>query len=156
MKSNISHAELLSKFLYDQETGLFKRKVNSRRRKNTLVDAGSVMLNGYVCIYVSGVTYYAHRLAWLYVNGKWPTGYIDHINCNRSDNRISNLRDVDCYVNCHNKKSLPIGVSKKKDNLRKPFISRIKINGRYKHLGYFESSEEAQKAYLDEKLKIIS
>lgn len=155
MKSNITKDELLSKLIYDKETGCFKRIVNSRRRKNTLIDAGCQMLNGYVSIHVSGITYYAHRLAWLYVYGEWPNKFIDHINGIRNDNRISNLRIVTSSVNCHNKKILPKGVTKKNDNLKKPYYSRIRIDGKYKSLGYFENADDASKAYMEEKLKII-
>jgi len=55
--------------------------------------AGSVHSTGYVRIGVDGGKYTAHCLAWLYTHGVWPSDQIDHINGNRSDNRIANLRE---------------------------------------------------------------
>ena len=55
--------------------------------------AGSVHSTGYVRIGIDGRKYTSHRLAWLYVHGVWPSDQIDHINRNRSDNRIANLRE---------------------------------------------------------------
>lgn len=55
--------------------------------------------------------YYAHRLAWFYVHGGWPTYYIDHINRRKSDNRIANLREVKPFENSQNTKAVAKGVS---------------------------------------------
>lgn len=64
--------------------------------------AGSKSPNGYWTICFKRKNYRAHRLAYAFVNGSWPTGEIDHINGVRDDNRISNLRVVDRGQNCRN------------------------------------------------------
>jgi hypothetical protein len=56
--------------------------------------AGTRNKNGYVSICIDGRIRLAHRLAWLYVHGRWPIGEIDHINEKKLDNRIANLREV--------------------------------------------------------------
>lgn len=64
--------------------------------------AGTPKENGYVQINVGGRFYYAHRLAWLYMTGKWPTAQIDHINRMRADNRWENLREATHVENMRN------------------------------------------------------
>ena len=89
----------------------------------------------------------AHRLAWFYVYGSWPNDQIDHINRNKTDNRIANLREVTNKQNQQN-------ASKRSDNTSgHPGVSwykrdskwqaRIKHNQKDTHLGYFENLEEA-------------
>jgi hypothetical protein len=56
--------------------------------------AGHVKADGYRYIEIDGVEYKACDLAWLYVHGAWPIGEIQHINGNRDDNRLVNLRDT--------------------------------------------------------------
>jgi hypothetical protein len=77
---------------YDQNTGVFRWATRKCQRKRAGEIAGSVSNKGYVMIGIDYKKYSAHRLAWLYVHGDWPAGEIDHINRDRTDNRISNLR----------------------------------------------------------------
>ena len=71
--------------------------------KNGYSKCGTVSSKGYISIYVLGERHYAHRLAWLYMTGKWPTDEIDHKNRKRKDNRWVNLREVTRVQNNHNK-----------------------------------------------------
>jgi len=113
---------------------------------------GTLRKDGYIKISVNNRSYLAHRLAWLYVNGEWPTGQIDHINHDRSDNRISNLRDVDNRENhknetlSSNNTSGVIGVYWKKSTGK--WWAGIKVDGRMIHLGYYEYKTDAISARL--------
>lgn len=115
--------------------------------------AGTTNASGYVVVRVCGKLYYAHRLAWLLSTGGWPKQSIDHINGNRADNRISNLRDVSQQVNVENLRGPQrnnttgfIGVTF--DKRKKRFVAQIKVNYKVKRLGKFKTAEEAHNAYL--------
>lgn len=111
--------------------------------------AGTTTAYGYVRLKVHGIKHMAHRLAWLYVMGSWPKGEVDHINSNRADNRIDNLRVVTRSENMqnqrrgHNNRPLPLGVRAKGSS----FTADIKVNGLRTHLGTFNSVAEAAAAY---------
>lgn len=86
---------------YNPETGAFVWKVLSSGRRFELRNkkyagriAGCRHVSGYIEIRIDGVTYKAHRLAWLYMTGGWPRNEIDHANLCRSDNRWVNLREA--------------------------------------------------------------
>ena len=138
--------------IYEADTGRFIRKVDSRKGKAKAGDvAGSIEQNGYAAIWVDGVKYLAHRLAWLHTTGEWPTAMIDHINRNRADNRIQNLRQADNSINQqnlggarrHNKTGL-LGVSRNKSRWK----AEISASGVRRHIGTFGTPEEAHYAYL--------
>lgn len=138
--------ELLS---YDPETGLFHWRISYRRTKTG--DRAGAFSHGYVAIMTDGYLNRAHRLVWLYVHGRWPLNQIDHVNGNRADNRLENLREADSKINGQNKQVAQannttgfLGVSFK----RKKFRARIKVNGRQLALGSFNTPEAAHEAYL--------
>ena len=112
--------------------------------------AGYVMRNGYRRIGINGESFKAHRLAWLFTYGGWPEGQIDHINGNRDDNRIKNLRDVTHLINAQNRRIANknnsngfLGVSATKGR----FMATICIDSKKKYLGTFGTPEEAHAAY---------
>jgi hypothetical protein len=112
---------------------------------------------------VLGKRYYAHRLAWLYEYGEFPEKIIDHIDGNRTNNSIHNLRDVSQALNSQNQKEARIdngtgylGVTFDKRPRTAKYRARIGITGCAKRicLGYFETPELAHLAYLDAKRKL--
>ena len=145
---------------YDPNTGEFTWKVSHgsngkiREGKKTGVKHNK----GYVKICINKRQYQAHRIAWLITHGKWPTGVIDHIDRDRSNNRLSNLRDISSVENSHNSikatslsKSGLRGVYMKKGSER--WCASIRANGEIHALGWFDSKELAYAAYLDAKAK---
>lgn len=111
----------------------------------------SVHNDGYLWGSVDGKLVMAHRVAWALQSGSWPSGQIDHINGNRSDNRIENLRNVSAFENSRNQ-AVPknntsgfIGVSFHKQTGK--WASGIRVNGRRLHLGLFDCPTAASFAY---------
>lgn len=142
---------------YDSETGVFTNKVNRGRVRVGDV-AGATQAIGYVIIGVDGTRYYAHRLAWLYVHGKWPVDLIDHKDGDKANNRIGNLREASDAQNSENigkaranNISRLLGVSRHVEGL---YFSRISVNKQKRHLGYFKTAEEAHSAYLKAKSEL--
>jgi hypothetical protein len=151
MSKELQAADLRQLLEYDQNTGHFTSLVG-RGPIRVGQRVGCVNRAGYLQIQIAGTIYYGHRLAWLYVHGEWPAEMIDHINGSRSDNRISNLRDVSSQLNVQNVKSARrdnksgfLGVSLHSDGR---WQARIKMRGQYKSLGLFASPEAASEVYL--------
>lgn len=95
MAKEILTQEQLKDYLsYNPETGIFVRRVTVCGNAKAGTTAGCFNARGYCTIGINNKRYKAHRLAWLYQYGVLPAGEIDHINHNKSDNRIANLRTV--------------------------------------------------------------
>jgi len=145
---------------YDPETGEFTRAKRTAQchqigDRADLPACGN--LAGYLTVGLQGDKHLAHRVAWAHFYGEWPTQHIDHINGNKSDNRIVNLRDVSSKENTQNRKR----VMRKKEytNLvgaywhrkNKNWVSRIQVDGETIHLGIFDSDTAAHHAYIEAK-----
>ena len=104
--------------------------------------------NGYLWGSVNNVQLRAHRVIWALFHGEQPSDQIDHINGIRADNRIENLRVVSRQENMRNTALLRnntsgvCGVSWNK--ARGKWLAHIKIDGRLKNLGLFDSLDEAK------------
>jgi hypothetical protein len=135
---------------YDPDTGLFHwRRTWGNAHQGAV--AGSVNARGYRMISVDAKIYGAHRLAWLYTHGVWPNPEIDHINRQRSDNRLANLRVADRRINNQNtelRKSNSSGFRGVTwHSRRNAWQVRISANGAIHALGYFDDLTTAAQAY---------
>ena len=112
--------------------------------------AGHKSNAGYITIRLNGKSYYAHRLVWLYCNGCFPDGDIDHVNGDRCDNNIENLRVVTKLENnrnatlCSRNKSGVIGVHW--DNGTNKWRASISVNNKTKYIGIYSDIEKAKRA----------
>ena len=147
----IKQAEVLCLLNYDKITGIFTWKKLLAKNHMKVGDKAGTFKNGYIRIILKGVKYYAHRLAWFYVNGVWPSKDIDHKNRNGLDNRWDNLREATHNQNMHNKKIHKNnvtgykGVSYVKKGNR--YKASIKVNFKTVYLGCFKTPEEAHAVY---------
>lgn len=113
--------------------------------------AGADSLRGYLFVGITYLStskmYYAHRVAWALHYGQWPTCQIDHVNGQRDDNRIVNLRDVTCGANHRNKAKNQFNSSGHNgiawDPRRCKWRARVMLNQRDIHLGYFDDIADA-------------
>lgn len=147
----VTQEYLKEHFFYQEETGLFfrkQKKPNSQEiGKPYTKDNGS----GYIKFCVCGSLRYAHRMAWLYVYGEIPEKNIDHINGNRSDNRIANLRLVNQSENTANSRKSKANTSGRKGVTWRKDINKwsaqIMVNYKHVSLGVYDDLEEAANAY---------
>ena len=149
----------LVKNMFDYVDGNLIRKQNSLRNVRKAGEKAGYIHNhdGYVRICIAKKQYMAHRLIFLMFHGFMPR-YIDHIDLNRSNNKIENLRQANWSQNNSNKnvrKDSKTGVKgviylKKIDR----YWSRINVDGKMKHLGHFKNIDDAAKAYQDAARKI--
>lgn len=139
---------------YEPETGVFTWRMTTTRTKVGAIAGALSGANGYVRISLAGVSYRAHRLAWFYVHGEWPAMHVDHINRDKTDNRLANLRLVTQQQNMQNTRKRKNSACDFKgvtpftrDKSR--FVAQIRYDGKQRKLGIFATQEEAHKAYCD-------
>lgn len=143
--------ELLHKlFRYEPETGNFIRLVATSNSIH-IGDVAGCLSGGYITISVLNRKRMAHRLVWIYMYGKYPPECIDHINGDRADNRLVNLREATYQENNRNMGIKPRnkcgykGVYFNK-SLNK-FIAQCTIKSGVKYLGCYKTAEEASVVY---------
>ena len=157
MADEITQERLKQILVYHPETGVFTWRIG-RPKASAGAVAGGLNWKGYWMICVDGKKYRAHRLAWLYCYGEMPKVSIDHINHNKLDNRVENLRQV---TNSENHRNMGMqsnnktgyrGVSYAKE--RGKFVARIKDGNVYRGLGYFNCAAAAAIAYAKAKIDL--
>lgn len=140
---------LKSIFSYDPSTGCFINKKDRANLKAGCV-AGYTSGNGYRYLSLDGKHYLAHRVALAIVEGEWPRQHVDHINGDRTDNRLCNLRHATRSQNLQNKgvrRDSRSGIKGVAVDPRGKWRAKIRANNRIYNLGYFASAEEAAEAY---------
>ena len=148
---------------YNPETGLFTWKEKRKWSKEVGSVAGYVNTHHitgrkYIHIHTLGKQWNAHRLAFIFMTGKEPNGFIDHINGNGLDNRWVNLRDTDCKTNSRNARRRKEGIGSGVMGVRwcKPankWIAGIHHKGKNVHLGLFVDFDDAVKARKNAEIK---
>jgi hypothetical protein len=143
----LTQAYLKSILHYDPETGIFiNRKVRQGSTRAFSV-AGCIGSHGYLSIRISRMLYLSHRLAFLYMTGKFPAKYVDHIDGDKLNNRWANLRDVSMQQNLRNavrpttNTSGVVGV--RWNTQCNKWTARIHVSGRSVYLGIFDEFEKA-------------
>ena len=136
----LTQERLNSRYDYNPATGFLVRK-KRKGRQEYRAKAGN-----YVYVTINGKCFPAHRLIWMMVYGHWPDE-IDHINGNKQDNRLYNLRNVTRLENMRNRciqKNNTSGVTGVYwSPARKKWEVRIQVEGKFLFLGYFSNKEDA-------------
>ena len=136
---------------YNPETGVFTWRV-PRGRQLAGARAGTIRPDQYRQIRIDGALYLEHRLAWLYVHGRWPVDEVDHRFGARGDNRIDELREATASQNQQNRAVVSTGVTWHARS--RSWQIRIEAGGRKHNLGYSKVREEACATYLAAKLTL--
>lgn len=149
----ITQSQLRSVIDYCPETGTFTWKVSRSRLAKAGMIAGRVTDRGYRHIEIGGKPYAAHRLVFLFMEGSFPAGEVDHANRNKDDNRLCNLRKVTRLENMKNRgqyrnnTSGHVGVVRRGNRWR----AKITVGGKFVSLGMHDTFEDAVAAYREAK-----
>jgi hypothetical protein len=152
MATNIlTQARLKELLHYDPATGVFRNACQRGQRGAPGAITGCVNSRGYMQITLTGKCYRAHRLAWLYEYGVFPVADTDHIDQDKTNNRIVNLRAATRSENKQN-----VGLQRNNTSGYKGVVwakhvskwrAEIKLNRKLWHLGYFTDVVDATAAY---------
>jgi len=143
------------KHLFDYKDGSLYWRHDRGSNAKAGKRAGRLLRTGYRSIHVSGRRYQEHRLIFLWWHGEFPE-QIDHINRDKSDNRIENLRRCTHstnQINTNNRQSSSgiRGVRRVEKTGR--WMARIYKNGKEIRVGTFSTQEEASAAYMEKMRK---
>ena len=121
-------------------------------------EAGFITSSGYRALNIDGVRYMAHRVAWAISHGHWPIADIDHLNGQKLDNRLCNLRDVPRRVNSENQRNGRRGglLGTAFHPKSRKWRAIISSGGKKTTIGYFDTAEQAHDAYVAKKRQVHS
>ena len=142
-------SEMFEHLSYNSQTGAITWKTDRRCGMAGKL-AGSVNTYGYQVIEFNSVAYLAHRLAWFLYYGVAPLYDIDHIDGNKLNNSINNLRDVKTILNMNNMKRHRDGklIGAVYCKTTGKYRCRLKYNGKYIELGRYITAEQANAVYV--------
>ncbi|WP_432481699.1 HNH endonuclease signature motif containing protein [Moraxella sp. ZY200743] len=148
MLNDLTHDTLTQTLYYDPATGHFTWRIKPSKNIHAGVRAGRVdSSTGYRYINIQGKRYAEHRLAWFYIHGTPPKHLIDHINHDRADNRINNLRQVTVSENARNRakntqsRTQEVGIWYNKRTRK--YVAQIRLNGRKVFQKSFDDIDDA-------------
>lgn len=148
----LTASRLRELFVYQPETGIFTRLVYRSPNAKAGDVAGTMDKDGYIQIQIDGKLYKAHRLAWLYMTGEWPTHGIDHRDTVKDHNEWNNLRPATQAQNAGNCGPRSSNTSGFKgvtfDKKKARWMAQIQINRKCIHLGYHDTPAAAHAAYV--------
>lgn len=151
MTKKLTLERLKELLAYDPDTGLFVWKTDRGRSAKFGDIAGRLAVRGYWDIEIDGKKYKAHRLAWLYVTGKWPKDEIDHRDMNRTNNKFDNLREATHSQNGYNKITPTTNTSGFKGvswcGRTGKWRAAITRDRKQYHLGFYDKISDAKSAY---------
>ncbi len=133
-------------FNYDPGTGIFTYAEKTSSQSRVIIGSAAGCSNGHTLqVRIYGRSYLLSRLAFLYMNGLWPSGLVDHKDRNPMNNSWKNLRDATYSQNnknrptAKNKTSRHRGVSKS----RGKWAVVVRVDGKLKWFGYYDDEDEA-------------
>lgn len=142
---------LRQQLTYDPASGVLRRVVGPNAGRIE----GAKSSNGYLKLRLDGVNLYVHRVAWALVHGARPSHDIDHINGERDDNRLSNLRVLRRHENLQNMRKRRPGASGVRgitwDKQTQTWRAQLSTQGKRINIGRFKDKEMAEAAYLEAK-----
>ena len=143
--------ECLKKYLrYCPSTGIFYFTSHPDNGLQEGDPAGYLDDTGYIRVRIEGVSFSAHRLAFLFMTGREPGQAVDHINHDPTDNRWCNLRECTLAQNSGNaklRKDNKTGFKGVRKSKSGKYVASMRYNGKSVHLGTFCTPEEAHQAY---------
>ncbi len=145
--SGLTAEWLRENLVYEPQTGVFlwKHRGPGRMMGKAL---GTKVWPGYMTMKVNNILYYAHRLAWLYVHGQWPANHLDHVDGDKANNAIDNLRPATASQNAACRPARRrVAASRGVMPHGAGFVARLYSGGKRHYLGYFSTAEAAKAAY---------
>lgn len=144
--------EKASRRFYVEDGELRYKEVPSGRGFQSLTVGGlvgTIGAGGYKTVSYNNVNYLVHRVIWLLVKGVWPADQLDHVDKNRLNNRVENLREASNRSNHHNRTDNTTGfVGVTYDKSRGKYIAGYRVGYTRVNVGRFDTAELAYRAKL--------